>query len=63
MPGKILYCGCISNEKVYRKYNNDNIAIWELKKIAIKRNGDLTDISKKIMLNKKVIWSRISWIK
>jgi len=55
--GAILYCACINNENVYREYKNDNEAIKQFKRLAMIRNGKLTDISRKI--NNQ--WSKITW--
>jgi hypothetical protein len=43
---KIIYSACISGQTVCRKYSSDIQAIKSFKKIAIKRNGKLTDITK-----------------
>ena len=56
---KDKYCACISGELVYRAYKTPEDAIRGLRKLAIKRNGNLTDIS--IRSTNK--WSRIRWTK
>ena len=44
MP-KDKYCACINKENIYRHFNSQSIDITRFKKIAIKCNGQLTDIS------------------
>ena len=53
--GAILYCACMNNENIYRKYTSDKKAISSFKLMAIKRYAKLTDITKKVD-NK---WTRI----
>ena len=54
---KILYCGCFNNENLYRYFIDDTQAVKELKKLAIKRHANLTDITKK----QEGKWTRIRW--
>lgn len=59
MPIKIKYSACISNYTYYGWYYTDIQAIARLKILAIKRNGNLTDIGKKTTNG----WSRIPFTK
>jgi len=54
---KHKYAAMLSNELIYRHFNNNTTAIKRFKLLAIKRNSKLTDISIKL----KNRWSRIRW--
>jgi hypothetical protein len=43
---KITYSACISGQTVHKKYSSDIQAIKSFKKLAIRRHGRLTDITK-----------------